>query len=269
MKNTAENLPIVADNVIMSASPDRLIELAITQNADVDKLGKLMDLKDRWDAKQAKAQFDAALSQFQSLCPVLKKTKEIAYNTTKYSYAPLSSIKEQIQEFLTTCKLSYRWEFKDNGESIEVTCILSHVSGHSEKTSMSARADSSGSKNEIQQRGSTVTYMQRYTLIGSLGITSADSDDDGHSSGAMNADRLIRQSEAFKTYWQSVYMIKQSIADNDLSAGAEAWFELDNETKEALWIAPTKGGLFTTAERDVIKSSEFRIAHFGTEKGNE
>ena len=48
-----------------------------------------------------------------------------------------------------------------------------------------------------------------------------------------------------------------------LADGASAWFELSDDEKKALWIAPTKGGAFTTKEREVIKSSEFRKAHFG------
>jgi hypothetical protein len=33
--------------------------------------------------------------------------------------------------------------------------------------------------------------------------------------------------------------------------------ELEDDTKEALWLAPTKGGIFTTAERAFLKSDEF------------
>lgn len=61
----------------------------------------------------------------------------------------------------------------------------------------------------------------------------------------------------------SIEAIKQGIADNELSTAAEAWFELDNDTKQALWKAPSKGGVFTTEERSIIKSTEFRQAHFG------
>lgn len=58
-------------------------------------------------------------------------------------------------------------------------CIISHVDGHDESTTMSAEADTSGNKNAIQSRGSSVTYLQRYTLIGALGISTADEDVDG------------------------------------------------------------------------------------------
>ena len=41
---------------------------------------------------------------------------------------------------------------------------------------------------------------------------------------------------------------------------AEAWNEISNEDKEALWMAPSKGGVFTTAERAALKSDEFNAA---------
>jgi uncharacterized protein (DUF3820 family) len=51
--------------------------------------------------------------------------------------------------------------------------------GHSESTTLSAAKDGSGNKNDIQARGSAATYLQRYTLIGALGLTTANEDVDG------------------------------------------------------------------------------------------
>jgi hypothetical protein len=62
---------------------------------------------------------------------------------------------------------------------------------------------------------------------------------------------------------ESIVAIKAGIANQDLSAAAEAWFELDDTAKAGLWKAPSKGGCFTTIERDVIKSKDFREAHHG------
>lgn len=62
---------------------------------------------------------------------------------------------------------------------------------------------------------------------------------------------------------KSIETIKYGIATGDLSVASEAWQELSNEIKGALWRAPSKGGIFTTAEREIMKSSEFREAHFG------
>lgn len=54
--------------------------------------------------------------------------------------------------------------------------------------------------------------------------------------------------------------IKTGIANQDLALAKECWDELSNDEKAILWKAPTKGGVFTTAERATIQSKEFRTA---------
>lgn len=63
----------------------------------------------------------------------------------------------------------------------------------------------------------------------------------------------------------SILAIKAGISSDDMSSAAEAWFELDQETMRNLWKAPSKGGCFTTKEREIMKSPEFRKAYFGEE----
>jgi hypothetical protein len=54
--------------------------------------------------------------------------------------------------------------------------------------------------------------------------------------------------------------IKIGINLNDYARANEAWQSLDNETKTAIWRAPTKGGIFTKEECEIMKSTEFRAA---------
>lgn len=161
--------------------PSKLIELAIQKDADIDKLEKLMGLQERWEAKEAKKAFFHSLMRFQEDVPELKKTKEVSYGAgkTQYKYTPLGDIDKQIKSALAEHGLSKRWTITDKKDEIQVTCIISHESGHSEQTTMSAQPDATGSKNPIQSRASTITYLQRYTLIGALGIATADEDIDG------------------------------------------------------------------------------------------
>lgn len=161
------------------STPTSLISQAIEKGLDVNALEKLLDLQQRWDANIAKKQFFASFTNFQANCPDLRKTKTVAFNQTSYNYAPLADITRQIGKALKDNQLSYRWEIKDVNDEIEVTCLISHVDGHTERTTMKAKSDVSGSKNAIQARASTVTYMQRYTLIGALGLSTADADIDG------------------------------------------------------------------------------------------
>lgn len=160
-------------------TPNALLAQAIERGLDVESLEKLMTLQERWQAGQAKKAFFEAFTDFQSQCPDIRKTKDVSFNQTKYSYAPLSDITRQISKVLKANALSYRWEIQDSEKEIKVTCLISHVDGHTEKTSMQANADTTGSKNPIQARGSAIEYLKRYTLIGALGISTADSDIDG------------------------------------------------------------------------------------------
>lgn len=67
-------------------------------------------------------------------------------------------------------------------------------------------------------------------------------------------------------YGISIARIKTALLNEDLSTAAEEWFTLSDEAKMGLWRAPTKGGCFTTKEREIIKSTEFRVAYYGTEQ---
>lgn len=69
--------------------------------------------------------------------------------------------------------------------------------------------------------------------------------------------------EAVQANQSSIDAIKAGLEAGDLSGAAEAWFELSDQTKQALWVAPTRGGPFSTKERDTMKSSEFRESYYG------
>lgn len=77
-------------------------------------------------------------------------------------------------------------------------------------------------------------------------------------------ERLIAHNEAWRNNSASIYFIKEYIGDpmkpSDWENIAEAWAEIPNEDKQALWLAPSKGGVFTTAERAALKSDEFNAA---------
>lgn len=158
----------------ISSSPAQLLQVAVEKGADIAMLEKLMDMQERWNAGQAKTAFYESLSGFQGEVPTIQKKKD-GHN---YKYAPLADIIEQVKSTLQKFGLSYRFE-QSHQESIEITCIVTHILGHSEKTTMKAMADTSGSKNSVQAIASTVTYLSRYTFCGGLGISTADEDMDG------------------------------------------------------------------------------------------
>lgn len=176
--------------ILKPETPNDLIAQAIDKGLDVESLSRLMALQERWEAGQARKKFFQAFTHFQSVCPDLRKTKEVAFGNTAYKYAPLADITRQISKVLKESELSYRWEIQDNEKEIKVTCLVSHIDGHTERTTMQANPDTSGSKNSIQARGSAIEYLKRYTLIGALGISTADTDIDGRLPGTVDLEKL-------------------------------------------------------------------------------
>lgn len=178
---------------IQTQTPSDLIAQAIDKGLTVEALEKLMSLQERWEANQARKLFFEAFTNFQSECPDLRKTKEVNFNSkggqVLYKYAPLADITRQLSKVLKANELSYRWEIQDD-EKIKVTCLVSHINGHTERTTMTANPDDSGSKNSIQARGSTIEYLKRYTLIGALGLSTADSDIDGRLPQQVDIEKL-------------------------------------------------------------------------------
>lgn len=178
------------------ANPAQLLELAINKDLDIDKLRDLMQLQKEWKADLAREAFFSALTQFQSECPELRKSKKVSYKAgsalVEYHYATLADITRQIRGPLKEAGMAYRWEIQDDMKDIKVTCLITHVDGHTEKTTMMANPDTTGSKNPIQARGSAIEYLKRYTLIGALGISTSDSDVDG-SMPQLDVDKLHKE----------------------------------------------------------------------------
>lgn len=172
-----------------TVTPVELLQMAIEKGVDVDQLEKFMALYEKWEAKQANKAFISAKVGFHAECPDMKKSKQVAYKTSgghliQYDYVPIGDIIKKIRAPLQNNGLSFRWETKDENNLITITCILSHVDGHSESNSMQGAYDNSGNKNQIQQKASTITYLQRYTLKGILGLGDIDDDDDGQGGEA-------------------------------------------------------------------------------------
>ena len=95
--------------------------------------------------------------------------------------------------------------------------------------------------------------------LGGSEIASADEVSNAimYGSAKDTIDPLLEHNKVLSENLSSVWYIKQHIQEDDELGVAEAWDELSNEQKEALWLAPTKGGVFTTVERAYLKSDKF------------
>ncbi len=170
-------------------TPMQMLQIAVERNADLDMLTKLMDLQDRYEAREARKAYVTALTEFKADPPTLTKNRKAGFDTkggghTEYEYVNLAQVANVVAPALSACGLSHGWSTsQDNG--ISVTCTLTHRLGHSESVTMTAPADTTGSKNTIQAIGSTVSYLQRYTLLAITGLAASDQDSDGAHDGVV------------------------------------------------------------------------------------
>jgi hypothetical protein len=184
-------------------TPAQMLAIAVQQGADLQKLEKLMDLQERWEANRARKAFDAAISAAKAeIKPVAKKRKVDYTNKngggrTNYEYEDFAAIASEVDPILAKHGLSYRHRSKQDGKQLTITCVLSHRDGHFEETSLTAANDESGNKNGIQAIGSAATYLQRYTLKLALGIAAAK-DDDARSSGKQHETLSAEQISALE-----------------------------------------------------------------------
>ena len=163
-------------------TPLAMLNRAMETGASMEVLEKFMSLHGRWEAGNARKAFDTAISEAKAeIPPIVKNAK--GHNDKRY--ANFAAIAGVVDPILSKHGLSYRFRTAQT-DKISVTCVLSHRDGHNEETTLAGPADNSGSKNAIQAIGSTLTYLQRYSLIQALGLAATE-DDDGRAAGAGGA----------------------------------------------------------------------------------
>ncbi|CAH1662025.1 ERF family protein [Hyphomicrobiales bacterium] len=165
-----------------------VISRALAANTDFNVVARLMELHERWEATQARKAFDAAIASAKAEIPPIIKNRHVGFASknggarTDYKHEDLAEIARTVDPILGKYGLSYRYETEQAPNAVTVSCILAHRDGHFTRTSLTAGHDNSGNKNSIQAVGSTITYLQRYTLKAALGL-SASHDDDGKAAG--------------------------------------------------------------------------------------
>jgi hypothetical protein len=185
-----QELATTSENAAMVSMFERM---ASDPNVDVDKLERLMQMRERAIERQAKEQFDAAMSQMQPDLPTIGERGNAA---GRYTYALWEDINTAIKPVLMRhgFALTFRTDFA-NG--ITVTGVLSHRGGHREETSITLPADKSGSKNDVQAVASSVSYGKRYTAGALLNLTSHGEDDDAYRAvqETVNDEQLAKLNE--------------------------------------------------------------------------
>jgi len=172
----------VEKNVVTQNSAEMLISRAIDKNVSVDTMERLLAMRRELKAEFAKEKFDKAMSNFQSECPEIKKTKEVRTNTGQvaYRYAPIEVIVAQVKDILKRNGFSYSVQTETGEKNVKSICIVKHIAGHSEKYNMEVPL---GNKTQVMSDSQVVaaalTFAKRYAFCNAFGILTGDEDTDG------------------------------------------------------------------------------------------
>lgn len=164
---------------------------------DVGKMQALLDMQEKLEQKQAKREFTQDFIALQAELPsisrdgkieVLEKGvdgKRVAGRDRVQQatpYATFNNIMRTIKPLLNKHKFTLSFATEPAGDRIMVKGFLRHVSTHEQTTSFPLPAETSGSKNNVQGWGSSMSYGKRYATIALLNIVShapEDADRDG------------------------------------------------------------------------------------------
>lgn len=239
---------------------DQIERICMNPDMDVTKLVAIVDLQERMLNRQAEQEFQIALAEMQADLPIIEKNGNInaklrTGGVMKSKFAKYEDINRAIMPVMKAHGFSLTFATDQDKSSVVVTGVLRHKGGHKETTRLAIPLDTSGSKNIVQSVGSSLSYGKRYVTGALINITTTDDDDDGQS--AVPSMDLYAHNLAVIKNFDSIVAIKTEVANKNYST---AYYigqqDINHDDQNALSVAPTNGGIFTTFERKVLKEGK-------------
>ncbi len=179
--------------LVTTTRPDPLaiLQRAIDRGVDADKLGKLMDLAERWHAMQAEQAFNASLSACQREIHAHPVVKAENNPQTRSKYADLAAINAAIVPIYTGHGFSLDFTEGEPPEHkktdhIRVIGCLRHEGGFSREYFLDVPLDGKGIKGNANMTpthafGSTLSYGRRYMTCPIFNVALRGEDNDGNT----------------------------------------------------------------------------------------
>ncbi len=177
---------------VVPNGPMAILAQAVADGRPASELSQLMDLVERYEAKQAAAAYGEAVSKFQSLCPIVHKSRGTKESGAfGYTFASYDDVMRAAGPALKQCGLAINFSSEHVDSGIRVTCRIRHGS-HYEDHTLTVPVPSM-KVNDTQRYGAALSYAKRYALCAALNIVVSDEDDD-----AAQLNDLISEADAEK-----------------------------------------------------------------------
>lgn len=193
-----------------------IIERAASDpNVDVEKMEKLLDMKERVLAKQAESEFFSALNRCQN--QMRRISADCTNNQTRSKYASYGTLDRALRPIYTSegLSLSFDTEPVEKEDVCRVVCHVSHPTGFTKRYMVDMPADGKGAKGgdvmtKTHATGAAMSYGMRYLLKMIFNVAIGEDDTDGNAPPAQQG-RTLNQ--------QQVEQIEEALEDYGVDPG--------------------------------------------------
>lgn len=176
---------------VPTATPAYLLQLAVQQGADLDKLERLMALQERWEANEARKAFRESFALFRGANIIIPKTKTVDRGRGgSFEQAEYDVICQRLSPALSEHGFGFRHDQKfgthrimvDGKENdvgwVWVTCFLEHNKGHTESLTLEGPPGDLSVNTPTQNMQTTASYLKRQALLAITGTATGGEDDE-------------------------------------------------------------------------------------------
>lgn len=192
---------------------------AMSPDVDIDKMERLLQMKERIDAKAAEQEYAAAMSRVQSKIPMIQRKSSNAQ--TNSMYAKLEAINLVITPIYTAegFSLSFGEDASQHEGEIRTVCDVNHIGGHSKRYYYDLPMDNVGIKGTVNKtgvhaKGSSTSYARRYLTMMIFNLAIGDDNDGNKPSATITEEQaetilaLITETNANKEKFCQYYKIE-------------------------------------------------------------
>ncbi len=202
---TTEAAPMASTDLVehKATTPMDLLAVAVENNLDPDRLGKLMDLQERWEKSLAEKAYNAAMTACQSELPAV--ATDATNPDTHSRFAKFETIQMTAKPIYN--KHGFSLSFGDGETSPlegwkRIICDCRHNAGHCVRYHIDLPVDGIGAKgnpiggmNRVQGCVSTNSYGERVLTCNIFNITICGKDNDGRSSARISEKHIATLNE--------------------------------------------------------------------------